>query len=176
MADRLFIAIPLPENIKENIIKTIDFPDNFKITKKDNLHITVLFLGDTEASKHGIIINTLNNVLKNHAPFYLEISKFGQFPQRGYPRIIYLTGIIGLDKLKKLADDIREKFREIGFTDDKHFEYHVTVARQKYYKNNEIKLPEIIVSHNFKVESVVLYKSELKPEGPIYTQIWSSRL
>ncbi len=176
MNNRLFIALPIPEGIREKISSGISLPDNFRLTRRENLHITILFLGETEASKNGIIINQLSHIIKNHRPFDLEISRYGQFPKNGYPRIIYFTGIIGLDRLCRLAEDVRNNFSTIGFTDDKSFEYHITVARQAYKKDNEIILPEMQRPYCFRADSLVLYRSELKPGGPVYSRVWSAGL
>ena len=48
MKQRLFIAIPIPENIKKELINITKLPDNFRLTQPQNLHITILFLGETD--------------------------------------------------------------------------------------------------------------------------------
>ena len=50
---RLFLAIDIPENLKEEVAK---FQEQFKIkgiklVEKENLHITVKFLGEVDEEK-----------------------------------------------------------------------------------------------------------------------------
>ncbi len=176
MKQRLFIAIPIPEEIKKKIINNTKLPDNFRLTKPQNLHITILFLGDTDEIKIKEITNKLEKIIKNYNSFELEISKFDQFPASGYPKIIYLTGENGRNKLLKLANEIRINLKKIGFSDNKNFKYHITIARQKFKNQEQIILPEIKSSFIFQAEKVILYKSDLKPGGPEYTPIWDKKL
>lgn len=176
MKQRLFIAVPIPENIKKEIINNCKLPDNFKITQPQNLHITMLFLGEMDEITIPEIISKLDESIDSHHAFDLEISKFDQFPPSGYPKIIFLTGEKGKDKIIDLANDIRYKLKIIGFNDDKAFKYHITSARQKFKTNERIILPQMNNSMVFKVEKIILYKSDLLPNGPMYTSLWSRKL
>ena len=176
MKQRLFIAIPIPEQIKNKIINITKLPRNFRLTKSDNIHITILFLGDTDENSITDITDKLNESLRYCNSFELEISKYDQFPSGGYPRIIFLTGNNGKNKLLYLANDIRTKLKKIGFSDKKSFKYHITIARQKFKDDEPIRLPEINDPINFYVNKVILYKSDLKPGGPVYTSLWTGTL
>lgn len=176
MKYRLFIAIPIPDEIKNKIIDSIKLPDNFRITGFQNLHITLLFLGETEESKIIEITKILNKSIKYYKSFNLEISKYDQFPASGYPKIIFLTGENGKNELFNIANDIRSEFKKIGFYDNKSFKYHITVARQKYKNDEQFFLPELNNSLEFKIDKIILYKSDLRPNGPVYTPIWTGEL
>ena len=177
MKVRLFIAIPIPDDIREEIINNTKLDGNFRITKKENLHITVLFLGDTDESRIPEITEQIKDAIKNFKSFEAEISSFGQFPPKGYPKIIYVSGDRGSEKLAELADNIRNNLKKLGFYDDKPFKYHVTVARPRERSfTGSITLPELKNKLCYKVEKVVLYKSDLRPGGPVYTEVWSKEL
>ncbi len=141
MKQRLFIAVPIPENIKNELINNTKLPDNFRLTHSQNLHNTILFLGETDEVNIHEIIKKLEESIKSHHSFDLEISKYDQFPPSGYPKIIFLTGENGKNKLFNLANDIRDKLKKIGFKDDKSFKYHITIARQKFKTDEKITLP-----------------------------------
>ena len=186
MKVRLFIAIPIPDDIREEIINNTKLDGNFRITKKENLHITVLFLGDTDESRIPEISKQIEDAVKDYSPFEINVSQFGQFPPKGYPRIVYVTGnnprlgktpAEGSDKLIQLANNIRANLKKLGFYDDKPFTYHVTVARPRERSSSgSITLPELKNKLCYKVEKVVLYKSDLRPGGPVYTEVWSKEL
>jgi len=169
MKQRLFIAVPIPSNIKDDVISKIKLPSGFKVTRPDNIHITILFLGDTSEEDIPKIIDIMEKSLSGEKSFDLSIDSFGQFPERGFPNIIFVTGKIGNIELFKLADKIREPLEKIGFKDSKPFKYHITVARNKYKERSDFNFPEITSDHTFKVAEVVLYKSDLQPSGPVYT-------
>lgn len=176
MKYRLFIAVPIPENIKKEIINNTKLPDNFRLTHSQNLHITILFLGETDETNIPEIIIELEKSIKSHHSFDLEISKYDQFPFSGYPKIIFLTGENGKEKIFNLANEIRNKLKKIGFKDDKNFKYHITIARQRFKTNEKIILPYLNNSKVFKVNEIILYRSDLKPEGPQYTSLWKGNL
>jgi 2'-5' RNA ligase len=171
MKQRLFIGIKIPDRIGSKIINNLSLSRNFKITRPENFHITVLFLGDTEESLIGKISESIETALKDIKPFDIEISEFGQFPPRGNPNILFVSGKRGSENLFKLADRIRSKLKELGFTDDKEFKYHATIARLKTRLNEQFVLPKLSNPSEFKVEGVILYKSDLTPQGPVYNQV-----
>ncbi|MBN2545133.1 MAG: RNA 2',3'-cyclic phosphodiesterase [Spirochaetes bacterium] len=171
MKQRLFIAIPIPSNVKSELIGKIKLPTGFKITRPENIHITLLFLGDTSDEVIPQIINIMEKSLSDKKIFELSIESLGQFPERGYPNIIFATGKKGLGDLMKLADDLRIQLGKKGFKDNKPFKYHITVARKKFMESHDFIMPEIKLDHTFKVNEVILYKSDLQPSGPVYTDL-----
>lgn len=176
MKQRLFIAIPVPEKIKQDLIKKIILPDNFKITGINNIHITILFLGDTDDKIIPDIITNLEKSATSIKTFKISIDNLGQFPEKGYPKIIYASGKTGENELIKSANIIRASLLNLGFKDDKDFKYHITLARQKYLVKNTFKMPDISFNYSFDFEKIVLYKSDLKPAGPVYSEIWSKKI
>ncbi len=171
MKQRLFIAVSVPENIKKDLLAKISLPPGFKITRPENLHITVLFLGDTPEEEMPEIIRLLEKSLSDQKCFDLAIDSFGQFPERGFPAIIFVTGKNGKAELINLAGKIREPLEKIGFKDNKPFKYHITVARNKFREKAEFKPAQIPVNYTFKVAEVILYKSDLQPAGPVYSAL-----
>ncbi len=176
MNHRLFVALPIPPDIRSNIINNIKLPSNFRITKPHNLHITILFLGETDENKIPKIIKKLEEITNTYNAFNLEISYYDKFPPTGSPRIIYVSGENGKKELLNLANEIRNKLNTLGFYDKKGFKYHVTVARLKYKADNEITLTSWNKSLQFRSDKIILYKSDLKPDGPVYTSLWTGRL
>lgn len=173
MRFRLFIASPIPEEITKEIIKSITLPNYFKITLPENTHITYMFLGDTDKDLIPEIEKKIEKVLKDINSFEISIDSFGQFPEKGNANIIFLTGEKGKDELQKIANLVQNSMQEINIRADKEFKYHITIARnkQKYGKIEPIKLPELKKNYTFKINQVILYKSDLKSSGPVYTKL-----
>ena len=176
MSKRLFIAVPIPEDVKERLMNDINLPDNFKKTAKENLHITLLFLGDTNKSLVPQLSSILSNILSSLNAFQLSICRTGQFPPKGEPNIIYVTGDEGQRSLVELAELVRNRLELLDFSDNKKFKYHITVGRLKFSGNDQVILPQLTQEYHFKVDRVILYESILKPDGPEYIELWKGYL
>ena len=173
---RCFIAVDLPGEIKEELIKVQNsIPKDlakFKLVEKENLHLTLRFLGeisDKEASK-------LKGALKSisYKKFKASLNGTGVFPSQNYIRIVWV-GLEPEKQIKELRKNIEDALIKSGFSADKRFEAHLTLARVKSVKDkmafakkiNELKVRPL----SFDIESFKLKKSELAREGPVYEDI-----
>lgn len=175
MSSRLFIAIPLAEEVKDFIRENIALPDNYKITKSENLHITLQFLGDVEDEGVGEIKEALTGAIRDVNSFSLSIDRLGCFKRDEIPSLIYYTGSKGAKELKNMATRLRESLAPLGFKEKKQFKYHITIARLKYGRGH-YRVPRLSTKIDFKVDRVNLYSSTLTPEGPIYRIISEEKL
>jgi RNA 2',3'-cyclic 3'-phosphodiesterase len=173
MKYRMFVAIPIPENVKYEILDSLKLPKFYKITPGHNIHITILFLGETEKSMIPQIDEIINKSVSKIQKFKLEIDSFGQFPEKGLPRIIFVTGKNKNETLFKLADKIRSNLKNLGFNDEKDFKYHITVGRLKKREKivQKVIIPELKNKIAFDVDKIILYKSDLQQSCPVYTNI-----
>ncbi|MGE5498313.1 MAG: RNA 2',3'-cyclic phosphodiesterase [Syntrophothermus sp.] len=176
MTSRLFIALKLPENYVREITEHRQraWKDDRKLRWEpdEKLHLTLKFLGDTEDKLLPGIESTLESLVLKYAPFSCEFEHFGFF----LPRILWIglkmDGQI-FDLVKRLNSDLQN----YGFEPERrNFKPHITLLRIKsepdpefveVYKN--YRLP----AHKFKADEITLFKSELRPQGSIYTEIKS---
>ncbi len=179
---RSFVAIELPENIKEFLtgIVSPEFPlQGVNIVSKENFHITLKFLGDVGEKLIPEIIQILRNVATEFFPFILKITHPGIFPDKYKPRVIWM-GTENTETLKKLARRIDEAMENLGFKrEERDFKSHITLARIKNPKNGKYLFEKIrkqfssldVNSHslNFTVKEFVLMKSTLTSKGSIYS-------
>lgn len=74
---RVFIAINLPEDIKRELArfygKWPGLPARW--TNKDNLHITLEFLGDLTDAEIADVCKIVSEVAKRHKSFYVNLNK-----------------------------------------------------------------------------------------------------
>ena len=92
---RTFIAINLPHDIKKRLAgfekKYQDVPA--KWTGIDNLHITVLFLGDLIDQELAQVCKISGEVAKNHNSFNVSLEKIAYGPKGKLPpRYIWVGG------------------------------------------------------------------------------------
>lgn len=171
---RLFVAIELPENLKNSLSEIISSlvksQVNAKWVNAENLHMTLKFLGNTDEDKLPEIIATLNDISRNQTPFSINISKIQFFPPRGKPRILSVE-TDQHEHLKILAEGLQDRLEKCGFSKEGRFKPHITLARLQGTRNISqlIQLAKSAkLSASFPVESVALYKSTLTTTGPIY--------
>jgi 2'-5' RNA ligase len=101
----------------------------------------------------------------------------GVFPGIKRPRIVWV-GLSGqLESLVDLQRQLEERLEGLGFEKDKRpFKGHLTLGRVKgrldpKQLGGALKRYGGFTSETFYAENVVLYKSELKPTGAVYTEI-----
>lgn len=172
---RLFVAVDMDEKIKENLstlLRELSHLKGLKAVEKENLHTTLMFLGEVPDAKLGDIQNALSRV--EFESFKISLKGIGRFPNRGDPRVIWIAIAEGRDKMVRLADSVYSELRKLGFERDKAFEAHITVARVKR------KIPELNkIMEDFKnadfgemtVRDFKLKQSILKPSGPLYKDV-----
>ncbi len=163
---RLFISLDIPEKIKKEILEIQNNLPEFKgkKTEKQNLHLTLKFLGEVSESKLEEIKNKLSEI--KLSGFKTKISKIGFF-SKSEIRIIWLS----MGDCEKLQEEIDEKLKEI-FPKEKRFMGHLTIARVKSVKDkkgfieylNKTKISEM----EFSVKEFNLMQSILKSSGLDY--------
>ena len=174
---RCFIAIPLPREIKDYLVMLQnDFLNDSALglgmTPVKDFHLTLKFLGDVEDSKIKLIADSLRKVRFNK--LQISLNDFGVFPSESYVRVMWIglnpeKDIIGLQRR------IEESLKGFGFSDEKDFKAHITIARVKSVADKK-KLNEKIKSikiekKSFAMEDFRLVKSTLTPQGPVYEDL-----
>ena len=171
---RVFVAIEVSNKDVLNSIHKIQAELNIKAKPVElyNMHFTVQFLGEVSEEMVGKISDALNSI--EFSAFSISFMGVGVFPKPSFPRVIWIGTNDGINELEKLAEMIRTKLSQIGFHPDKKFKSHVTIFR---VKNKIEDLPsklEKFSSYSFGkqlVSEIKLKKSELTPNGPIYTDL-----
>lgn len=167
---RLFVAINLPEALKEKIFETLSKeidPKKLKVVKKENLHLTLAFLGYFPEEKIQELEEKLSGV-KELQEFEIELTGIGCFKNR----VLWL----GMEKGKQEAIELNKKVNELLGLESERFSAHLTLARNKEFSGKELnelikKLEEKRFSATTKINSVELMESKLTPNGPIYSVV-----
>lgn len=158
--------------LKSNAIKWVN---------RENIHLTLRFIGPTVIDEISKLNSMLENVSKNFKDFSLEINGTGCFPKEERPRIIWL-GIKGeVAKLNDLVLSINKNLEEMGYpNDDRNFVPHITLGRIKYPQKN---IPDLrsFLNYSFKpieikVKKFSLFQTETFSSGSIYSLIGTHHL
>jgi len=171
---RTFVAIEVNNNNVLNSIHQAQSELNIKakLVELHNMHFTVQFLGEVSEEMIRKISNTLNSI--EFSAFSITFSGIGAFPKPNSPRVIWVGVNDGVNELEKLVETIRSKLSDIGFNPDKKFKPHVTIFRVKNKIENLTSKLEKFSSYSFgkqEISEIKLKKSELTPNGPIYTDL-----
>ncbi|MBU1076910.1 MAG: RNA 2',3'-cyclic phosphodiesterase [Spirochaetes bacterium] len=185
---RIFIAIDLPDQVKdeiENSYKNISSDKKIRIRwiPKKNLHMTLKFLGAVSEKQIEKICETLKD-LKLNMDSELFTHSYGLFPLKGIPKIFWVSfKENNKNELSDLFEMIEQSLEPLGFQKEKRrFVPHVTIARLKISGNSELKdFHRVMERYNekfksiskqsFPVKKITLFKSELQPGGAVYSKI-----
>lgn len=187
MPHRIFIAINLSKGIRERLYSVRDeYPDlPCRWTKKENLHLTVMFLGYLADEEVLDVCRKAGEIGARRKPFWLELKRivYGP-PKKKPPRMVWAEGKPSRE-LSLLEQDLKNSFFETVVPEKPGrtpaFSPHVTLGRLKQweFQKQEIdEVPEINeeISLKFEVRSVEVMESELRREGPEYQILESAPL
>ncbi len=169
---RLFLAIDIPEEIKEEISKFQGQlkMKGIKLVEKENLHITVKFLGEIDEETLKEILNLDLSI----QPVKIKLKTLGTFPNSNYIRVIWI-GVYN-ENLIEIFKEVDKKLSNLGFKREGEYVPHLTIGRVKFIDNKK-KLKDRIEKYKdvdfgeFEAQHIKLYKSTLTPNGPIYEVI-----
>lgn len=129
MAERLFIGVPLSEEARLAIAKSL--PGNLpgKVVPAENWHFTLRFLGATTPEARDQIIRRIDSATCG-APFTIRFNELGAFPQPRRARILWLGIDEGADRMIQLAAIAEAAARHAGFdAETREFKPHLTLSR-----------------------------------------------
>ena len=178
---RTFIAIELPEGIKQGLAKVREQLKeggaDAAWTRPEGIHLTLKFLGEVPESKIPAIMSALTEAVRGTGQMRIEVAGAGAFPNVRNPRVLWI-GVSGdLSALGRLQTAVEGAMAKLGFDPEtRKFSPHLTLARIKYPRprDNWQKVLEGVRDvklGGFEADSVSLMKSELKPSGAVYTEL-----
>lgn len=178
---RTFIASALP-------VEIIDFASglqnrlkrdglSLKWVKPGNMHLTLKFLGDITPGQSRTVLDAIQIIGERHAPLALTVQGMGFFPGIRKPRVLWI-GLGGeTDQLGRLHAQLEDALAESGFKkENRRFSAHLTIARIGKPLNSG-HLLDILQAEGryypipFAVRELVLFKSDLRPRGAVYTPL-----
>jgi|TARA_B100001971_G_C18223910_1_gene559030 2'-5' RNA ligase len=163
---RIFIAIDLPETIKEKLKKIKVDERIAEMNSPGDYHLTLKFLGEISKRQIEIVQNNLRKI--KFKGFKLNLSRIGFFPNSNFINIVW-AGVTPKRKITELKHRIDDGLMDL-FQRDKRFDPHITLGRVKDIKD-KIKFKESLdleIEGTFKVNNFKLIKSKLGKNGAEY--------
>ncbi|MBO8167683.1 MAG: RNA 2',3'-cyclic phosphodiesterase [Thermoanaerobacteraceae bacterium] len=171
---RAFFAVDLPEKVKDQLAslqRQSQYRRNIKWVERDNLHLTLLFLGDISPAQEKRLFDTVPEAVRDIGEFSFSLSGLGAFPNDRKPKVLWV-GVKAPGELYRLREALVQTVRKTGISvKDDRFHPHITLGRVKrdFYPLNKI-FPGIrsVAEENVTLSSFVLIESTLTPQGPVY--------
>jgi len=120
---RLFTAVDFTPDIKDKLYGIINQmkpqADKANFTRKENLHLTLVFIGEKNPAELKDIVNRLSAI--KFAPFRIEFANCGRFRNLHW---------IGIKHSDELADLQRRIAAALNIKPDFDYTPHITLARE----------------------------------------------
>jgi 2'-5' RNA ligase len=177
---RCFIACCVPDEVKDLLSgalwKMRARAPFLKWVAAQNLHFTVKFLGEVSEDKLPEIQSALEQVSARTAPFDIELGEIGGFGPKSDLRVVWIGLNRGSESLSRLAGDLEEAAERIGFQrETRPYRAHLTLGRSRRRSRERARESDFegigVDAPPFTVDELVLFRSQLLPEGSIYTKL-----
>jgi len=182
MVIRSFLAFELPVDIKRIIMALSEnvrqLPLNVRWLNVTNIHLTIVFMGNVQEEQIRPIQDIVKDVCQRYGPFSIAIKGIGIFGSRRNPRVLWIGLDGAIDRMGYFRDDLQKGLRPFGIKEEKRrFKPHLTLgrfrkgARTGTHLDNLLSKYHDLTSPECIIEELVLFKSDLKPGGAVYSKL-----
>ena len=185
---RVFIAIDLPSEIQDCLEKVTsqlkgqlgDAPVRWAAPQ--NIHLTLKFLGDVSITNLDVLTDMLRAEAASQQAMVISVGRLGAYPKTRRPRVIWV-GVETPAELMSFQRGIDTCVARVGYSRDRRpFSPHLTIGR--VFRNaapGEIrKIGDVLYSQKIgylgvaRIRDVHLFRSDLKPDGAVYTKLFTA--
>jgi 2'-5' RNA ligase len=179
---RLFVAIELPEAVKDELGKLIDALNalntgGVRCVRSEGVHLTLKFLGNVDSRRVDTLSEALKQAVAGRTAFRLQLGQAGAFPNLHRPRVLWV-GIDGdMTTLSTLQADVEDELADVGFSkEERGYNPHLTLARiRRGSQPSSVERATGILTSNpinrhleIPVTQINLMRTELHPDGAIH--------
>lgn len=175
---RLFVGVP-PSDEAGRALDAYSrelrgpLPDAWRWVPLENLHYTVLFIGEVDDGDVEGVQAALRHAVRGLGPFEMSLGETGRFPPRGRARVLWVGAGSGAAELAEANARVAHAVQDRVPRDDRPFSAHLTLARAKPAVGLAMEaLPRIQPRPpSWKVGAIVLYRSRLMRPAPVYETV-----
>ncbi len=188
---RTFIAVDISPDIRSIIQKRIKplikaYP-NVKWVDDRLFHITLKFLGNVPLTEIHLVVEAVRRAALKKKAFDLVLDGIGAFPTLNDPSSFWVAIQDGMEELSELALLVEEELVPLNFPQERRpFSPHLTIGRLRPSKKKDMSFVgiESLIADKIKdtwfgccsIDEVVVYSSELHPDGPDYEPLGTAPL
>jgi len=181
---RAFIAIGISEEVRRKLVL---LQESLRGTgghvgwvKPLNIHLTLVFLGDINNETSSAVCRAMDSTAASCKPFSCEVKGLGYFGRRHSPKVVWADIKAGAVELVALHSRLCAALQAGGAgLNEKEFVPHLTIGRVRSNRNalelvKAIDAEKDVVSGQFDAANLLLIKSDLSENGPVYTVVHQS--
>lgn len=186
---RTFIAIEIPQGIQQAIHRATsalraELGGRVRWVALENIHLTMKFLGDVSPSQVDLLTQTLRAEADSVPAFELHVGGLGSFPTVKRARVLWV-GVQAPAEMDSLIRGIESACARLGYEPEaRRFSPHLTIGRVRQDASpadmqkicRALEATKIDSLGVVRVDSMHLFKSDLKPSGAVYTKLFSAPL
>lgn len=181
---RTFIAVELNDEVRRQVdaaqarMQAVIPAGSVRWVAVANMHVTLKFLGDTRPDQLHSIVDALKRMGQTQEPFRVTVAGRGCFPNFRRPNVVWVGLHDHGERLAELAEAIEQAVAPLGWPpDDRGFRPHLTLgrvnqrvdSRQRAELGRAVEALEVGTLGTIEVRRVHFIRSDLRPEGPLYT-------
>lgn len=185
---RTFIAVDLGKTLRDRLVSLQEnlarAGADVKWVEVENLHITLLFLGEVDERELPALCRAVSVECGRHERFTLGIQTVGTFPNPRRPRVVWAGAGEGTPELIALHDALESPLQELGCyrREERQYKPHVTLGRVKSDGSAEALAAILLKKANWnagtevEVQEVLVMSSMLTKQGPEYAILSRGKL
>jgi 2'-5' RNA ligase len=175
---RLFVAVELGDEVLQKVDEQVQKlrrrAPEAKWVDTHKMHVTLVFLGQTDEARAGEVGDAVRAAAAGHEPMTISVERGGGFGGRKAPRVLWI-GLAGeIEALGRLQQDVARRMAALGFEmEERPFKPHLTLARSREQRGDSAlaRCVEALEGQSFgsaRVSELVLFESKLSPKGAQY--------
>jgi 2'-5' RNA ligase len=184
---RTFLAVDLGKAIRDRCVvlqETLGRAGvEVKWVEPDNLHVTLLFLGEVDEREVPEVCRVVGEVCATRPPFTVSVETVGCFPNPRRPRVLWVGVGEGMQELVGLHDALEAALEKLGCyrREERQYKPHVTLGRVKGERPADGLAAALARQAGWQggriaVSDVLVLSSELTSAGPLYSLLSKARL
>lgn len=184
MRIRLFIALPISEEIRKRCEALGEIgrqkASSVRWIDPEQIHLTLFFLGWTDPALQPKIEAQIQEAARKVAPFSVQVTGLGVFPKLSSPKVFW-AGLSSEPTLLALQQNLSTRMAALGFSmETRPYRPHLTLGRIKGAVPDAFTRWVVEGSGlqigRCEMETVTLMESRMRPEGSIYTPLFTTAL
>ncbi len=154
-----------------------------KWVEPENLHLTLLFLGEVDQRDLIAVCRAVGDVAGRHAAFPMAIEHAGAFPNLRRPRTLWVGVGTGAQEVTALHDALEAPLLDLGCyrREERGYTPHLTLGRVRADGGADALPTALTKAATWKagesvIQEALVMGSELTPKGPVYTVLSRAKL
>ncbi len=184
---RTFIGVDIGKAIRDRAVslqeKLAQTGVEVKWVEPENLHVTLLFLGEVDDREVLQVCRAVAEQTQQHPSFTMSIETVGCFPNPRRPRVLWIGVGEGAQELCALHDGLERPLLDLGCyrREERKYTPHITLGRVKSERPADKLTAELNKHAGWRggqttVDEILIMSSQLSSHGPVYTVLSRAKL